>query len=189
MEVDIGNFENPALFSGGMGSELASQIPEDEIDFCRRQFSVLLSRCTTYELFPMSGKLHKKRSNLTDGELDPHSILAWKEGKYQVNRQSDRSVNIVIPTLFGLNMKNELLEKSKGLILFQLDMVFQLLLLICGRILQRGTLGSGSEFGLLDDWRRVISQWRDLYISCRLLLSGHVFNELRTGWASLFYVR
>ncbi|KAF5203048.1 5'-AMP-activated protein kinase subunit gamma [Thalictrum thalictroides] len=143
MEVDNGIFEQPALFSGAMGSELAFQIPEDGIDFCRRQFSVLLSRYTAYELLPVSGKvsvldvtvalkqafhvmyeqslavvpiwddcrsqffgmltpsdfililteLHKNRSNLTDGELDAHSILAWKEGKYQLNRQSDRSVN------------------------------------------------------------------------------------------------
>ncbi|PIA41328.1 hypothetical protein AQUCO_02200024v1 [Aquilegia coerulea] len=143
MEVDNDIFEHPALFSGGVGPELAFQIPEDEIDFCRRRFSVLLSRYTAYELLPVSGKvsvldvtvavkhafhvmyeqslavvplwddcrsqffgmltpsdfililteLHKNRLSLTDGDLDAHSVLAWKERKYQLNRRSDRSVN------------------------------------------------------------------------------------------------
>ncbi|KAI3852638.1 hypothetical protein MKW92_018911 [Papaver armeniacum] len=37
-------------------------------------------------------ELHNNGSILTDEELETHTVLAWKEGKYQLNREPDGSV-------------------------------------------------------------------------------------------------
>ncbi|XP_010249337.1 PREDICTED: sucrose nonfermenting 4-like protein isoform X2 [Nelumbo nucifera] len=57
MDVDNGIFQHPASLSGGMHQEPVSQILDGDIDAFRRHLSILLSRYTTYELLPMSGKV------------------------------------------------------------------------------------------------------------------------------------
>ncbi|XP_043706337.1 sucrose nonfermenting 4-like protein [Telopea speciosissima] len=57
MDVDNGNFQQLASLSGGIQREPVLQISESDIDVSRRRLSILLSRCTAYELLPDSGKV------------------------------------------------------------------------------------------------------------------------------------
>lgn len=53
------------------------------------QFSGMLS-ASDFILILM--ELHNNGSMLTDEELETHTVFAWKEGKYQLNREPDGSV-------------------------------------------------------------------------------------------------
>ncbi|XP_042498864.1 sucrose nonfermenting 4-like protein [Macadamia integrifolia] len=142
MDVDNGNFQQSASLSGGTEREPVLQISESDIDVSRCRLSVLLSRCTAYELLPNSGKvfavdvklpvkqafhimyeqglavvpiwddskgqlsgmltssdfililkeLHNNVPMLANEELEMHPILSWKEGKLQLHRKSDGTI-------------------------------------------------------------------------------------------------
>ncbi|KAF8390768.1 hypothetical protein HHK36_025296 [Tetracentron sinense] len=57
MYMGNGFFQQPASLSDGMDQEPVLHISDGNIDVSRRQLSILLSRYTTYELFPESGKV------------------------------------------------------------------------------------------------------------------------------------
>ncbi|KAG4126640.1 hypothetical protein ERO13_D10G169100v2 [Gossypium hirsutum] len=95
------------------------RISEEDVQACRHRISVFLAAHTAYELLPESGKgialaplwdnckgkfvgvlsasdfililreLGNHGSNLTEEELETHTISAWKEGKAYMNRQVD----------------------------------------------------------------------------------------------------
>lgn len=89
------------------------QISQAEIELSRQRISAFLSTHTAYELLPESGKvialdvnlpvkqafhvlyeqLGTHGSNLTEEELETHSISAWKGGKLRINRQIDCNLN------------------------------------------------------------------------------------------------
>ncbi|CAK7340693.1 unnamed protein product [Dovyalis caffra] len=57
-------------------------------DFCKGQFVGVL---TAFDFILILRELGTHGSNLTEEELETHTISAWKEGKMQLNRQIDGS--------------------------------------------------------------------------------------------------
>ncbi|KAK9108642.1 hypothetical protein Syun_024653 [Stephania yunnanensis] len=53
----------------------------------------LIGMLTASDFILILRELHNKRSVVTNEELEMHSISAWKEEKYQLNRESDRSLH------------------------------------------------------------------------------------------------
>ncbi|XP_041026903.1 sucrose nonfermenting 4-like protein isoform X4 [Juglans microcarpa x Juglans regia] len=90
-------------------TEVVPGISDTDLQASRQRISVFLSTHTAYELLPESGKvvaldvdlpvkqafhiLHEQlgshASNLTEEELETHTISAWKEEKAYLNRQND----------------------------------------------------------------------------------------------------
>lgn len=60
-------------------------------DFCKGQFVGVL---TAIDFILILMELGNHGSNLTEEELETHSISAWKEGKLRINRQIDCNLNL-----------------------------------------------------------------------------------------------
>nr|KJB72641.1 hypothetical protein B456_011G188600 [Gossypium raimondii] len=116
MEVDTGLTHR---ISAVTLNQAMPRISEEDVQACRHRISVFLAAHTAYELLPESGKgialaplwdnckgkfvgvlsasdfililreLGNHGSNLTEEELETHTISAWKEGKAYMNRQVD----------------------------------------------------------------------------------------------------
>ncbi|KAF5465509.1 hypothetical protein F2P56_015510 [Juglans regia] len=104
-----------AQVADGPLTEVVPGISDTDLQASRQRISVFLSTHTAYELLPESGKflihlqvvaldvdlpvkqafhiLHEQlgshASNLTEEELETHTISAWKEEKAYLNRQND----------------------------------------------------------------------------------------------------
>ncbi|KAG6668137.1 hypothetical protein I3843_01G141800 [Carya illinoinensis] len=98
-----------AQVADGPVTEVVPGISDADLQASRQRISVFLSTHTAYELLPESGKvvaldvdlpvkqafhiLHEQlgshASNLTEEELETHTISAWKEEKAYSNRQND----------------------------------------------------------------------------------------------------
>ncbi|XP_027903416.1 sucrose nonfermenting 4-like protein isoform X2 [Vigna unguiculata] len=107
MDVDNEAFRRVVRLTDG--SEVLPRISDADVQISRQRISAFLSSHTAYELLPESGKvvaldvdlpvkqafhiLHEQLgnhgSNLTEEELETHSISAWKEGKSYLNRQNN----------------------------------------------------------------------------------------------------
>ncbi|KAG1338645.1 sucrose nonfermenting 4-like protein [Cocos nucifera] len=119
MDVDYETFQRAAMSSGGALEETTLRISESDIEVSRHRISSFLSAHNAYQLLPESGKgipvaplwnsyrgqfvgvlsasdfililkeLGNHGSNLTEEELETHTISAWKEAKQQLSRQMD----------------------------------------------------------------------------------------------------
>ncbi|KOM33531.1 hypothetical protein LR48_Vigan01g308700 [Vigna angularis] len=103
MDVDNEAFRRMVrLTDGTLSNVLLPRISDADVQTSCQRISSFLSSCTAYELLPESGKvvtldvdlpvkqafhiLHEQLgnhgSNLTEEELETHTISAWKEGKW-----------------------------------------------------------------------------------------------------------
>ncbi|XP_038874428.1 sucrose nonfermenting 4-like protein isoform X2 [Benincasa hispida] len=109
MDVDNEAFRRLVRINDGRLSEAVHSISEADLQCSRHRISAFLSTHTVYELLPESGKvvaldielpvkqafhilheqLGKRGSNLTEEELETHTISAWKEGKAYLNGRVD----------------------------------------------------------------------------------------------------
>ncbi|XP_072057246.1 sucrose nonfermenting 4-like protein isoform X2 [Arachis hypogaea] len=109
MDVDNEGFRRVVRLTDGTLSEVLPRISDVDVQTSRQRISAFLSMRTAYELLPESGKvvaldvdlpvkqafhiLHEQigshGSNLTEEELETHTISAWKEGKSYLNRQNN----------------------------------------------------------------------------------------------------
>ncbi|XP_011014797.1 PREDICTED: sucrose nonfermenting 4-like protein isoform X2 [Populus euphratica] len=112
MELDNEAFTRLVSVSDGTLTAGVPSISEADLQVSRHRISVFLTTHTAYELLPQSGKvvaldvdlpvkqafhilfeqLGNNGSNLTEEELDTHTISAWKEGKAYLERQIDGHV-------------------------------------------------------------------------------------------------
>ncbi|XP_065630896.1 sucrose nonfermenting 4-like protein isoform X2 [Quercus suber] len=109
MDVDTETFRRVVRVTDGTLTEVVPSISETDLQASRQRISAFLTNHTVYELLPESGKvvaldvdlpvkqafhiLHEQlgnnASNLTEEELETHTISAWKEGKAYLYRQND----------------------------------------------------------------------------------------------------
>ncbi|MED6106462.1 AMP-activated serine/threonine-protein kinase regulatory subunit [Stylosanthes scabra] len=109
MDVDDEAFRRVVRLTDGTLSEVLPRISDVDVQTSRQRISAFLLMRTAYELLPESGKvvaldvdlpvkqafhiLHEQigshGSNLTEEELETHTISAWKEGKSYLNRQNN----------------------------------------------------------------------------------------------------
>ncbi|KAI4345444.1 hypothetical protein L6164_012568 [Bauhinia variegata] len=109
MDVDNEAFRRLVRLTDGTLTEVLPRISDADVQTSRQRISAFLSMHTAYELLPESGKvialdvdlpvkqafhiLHEQLgnhgSNLTEEELETHTISAWKEGKSYLNRQNN----------------------------------------------------------------------------------------------------
>ncbi|KAG6394793.1 hypothetical protein SASPL_145383 [Salvia splendens] len=107
MDVDSEGFQRVVRLSDSTPPEPFPTMSEADIDVSRHRIAVFLSAHKAYELLPESGKvialdvelpvkqafhiLHEQLgrhgSNLTEEELETHTISAWKEAKIYLNNQ------------------------------------------------------------------------------------------------------
>ncbi|XP_020960512.1 sucrose nonfermenting 4-like protein isoform X3 [Arachis ipaensis] len=89
MDVDNEGFRRVVRLTDGTLSEVLPRISDVDVQTSRQRISAFLSMRTAYELLPESGKIGSHGSNLTEEELETHTISAWKEGKSYLNRQNN----------------------------------------------------------------------------------------------------
>ncbi|KAL0376474.1 UNVERIFIED_CONTAM: Sucrose nonfermenting 4-like protein [Sesamum calycinum] len=107
MDVDNEAFQRVVRLSDGTSTESLPMISDADLEISRHRITVFMSAHTAYELLPESGKvialdvdlpvkqafhiLHEQLgshgSNLTEEELETHTIAAWKEAKSYQNSQ------------------------------------------------------------------------------------------------------
>ncbi|KAL0414706.1 UNVERIFIED_CONTAM: Sucrose nonfermenting 4-like protein [Sesamum radiatum] len=108
MDVDNEAFQRVVRLSDGTSTESLPMISDADLEISRHRITVFMSTHTAYELLPESGKvialdvdlpvkqafhiLHEQLgshgSNLTEEELETHTIAAWKEAKSYQNSQA-----------------------------------------------------------------------------------------------------